>query len=425
MDSSTDRDEIAHRAAARVADIAASTSAQLDDVSRVLQVELAESIVELRGDQLMLDLLYASVESNVRTFFHAAQYGVAMESVEAPRPAVEYARRLAQREISSNALLRAYRLGQRRVLDWVAGELAAVEPDGRVSFAALQMLQDTAFAYIDRVSEQVVDEYEIERERWLANRSTIRAATLTALLAGEEVDGAVAERVLGHRLRQDHLGLVLWADERTASTGPLERLGQLIGAVAHELGSESTPLFVPQDHALGWGWVPIRAGTTVDADAVARVLRETGGGVRAALGAVHGGLAGFRTTHDEALRAHQVAVVAGDRAAPVTSYATPGVRAAAILVQDLAPARELVASTLGDLARDDEGARRLRDTLTVFLQENQSYVATAAKVHLHKNTVKYRVDKALQLRGRPVGDDRFDLELALVACRWLGAAVLP
>lgn len=425
MESSTDPDQIARRAATRVADIAASTSAQLDDVARVLQVELADSIPELRGDHLMLELLYASVESNVRTFFHAAQYGVAMDSVEAPRPAVEYARRLAQREISSNALLRAYRLGQRRVLDWVAGRLAAVEPDGRVSFAALRMLQETAFAYIDRVSEQVVDEYEVERERWLANRSTIRAAMLSAVLAGDEVDVATAERVLGHRLRQEHLGLVLWADERTASTGPLERLGQLIGAVALELGSESTPLFVPQDHALGWGWVPLRSGADVDPVAVARVLRGAGGDVRAALGAVHGGLAGFRATHGEALRAHQVAVVAGSRAGQVTSYSAPGVRAAAVLAEDLAVARELVVSMLGDLARDDESAERLRETLTVFLQENQSYVATAAKVHLHKNTVKYRVDKAIQLRGRPVEDDRFDVELALAACRWLGSAVLP
>jgi DNA-binding PucR family transcriptional regulator len=98
---------------------------------------------------------------------------------------------------------------------------------------------------------------------------------------------------------------------------------------------------------------------------------------------------------------------------------------AAILAGDLTTARDLVTSMLGGLARDDEGVERLRDTLTVFLQENQSFVATAAKVHLHKNTVKYRVDKAVRLRGRPLEEDRFDLELALVACRWLGSAVLP
>jgi hypothetical protein len=421
----SDREEIARRAAARVADVAAASGARLDEVARLLQAELADSIPELRGDQLMLDLLHASVESNVKTFFHIARYEVPVDTVKAPWPAVEYARRLAQRDISSNALLRAYSLGHRRALEWVAGELAGVEPDGRISFAALQMLQDAAFAYIDRVSEQVVAEYETERERWLAHRNTLRTATLSALLAGEAVDVATAEQVLGYRLRQEHLGLVLWADERTGSTGPLERLGQLAGRMAQEVGAEAPPLFVPRDHSLGWGWVPLPAGASIDLDRLARCLGGTGDGVKAAIGAAGAGPAGFRATHRQAVQAHRVAVVGADRAHRVTSFTAPGLPVAAILAGDLTTARDLVTSMLGGLARDDEGVERLRDTLTVFLQENQSFVATAAKVHLHKNTIKYRVDKAVRLRGRPLEEDRFDLELALAACRWLGSAVLP
>lgn len=416
-------DDVARRASSLVAEVAAAATGRLDAVAHALHQELAAAIPELRGDQLMLDLLFASVESNVTTFFHVARYGVGMDTVEAPWPAVQYARRLAQRGISSNALLRAYRLGQRRVLGWLADELAAIEPDGRVSFAALQMLQDSAFTYIDRVSEQVVAEYETERERWLANRNTLRAASLGALLAGDEVDVAAGEQALGYRLRQAHLGFVLWAAE-DASSSPLQRVGQLLTTIAEELGAESAPLFVPQDRALGWGWVPAPPAADLDLEGVARVLRDAGGDVRAAVGGVGSGLAGFRQTHREAVLAHRVAVVGAGRAPHVTSYTDAGVRAAAILAHDLPLARELVASALGDLARDDEGAERLRETLAVFLRENRSYVATAEKVHLHKNTVKYRVDKAVELRGRPVEDDRFDLELALVACRWLGPAVL-
>lgn len=43
---------------------------------------------------------------------------------------------------------------------------------------------------------------------------------------------------------------------------------------------------------------------------------------------------------------------------------------------------------------------------------------------LHKNSVKYRVERALEQRGRPLGDDRIDVELALVACHWLGDVLL-
>jgi DNA-binding PucR family transcriptional regulator len=43
---------------------------------------------------------------------------------------------------------------------------------------------------------------------------------------------------------------------------------------------------------------------------------------------------------------------------------------------------------------------------------------------MHKNSVKYRVEKAEQERGRPIRGDHLDVELALHACHWLGHAVL-
>ena len=43
---------------------------------------------------------------------------------------------------------------------------------------------------------------------------------------------------------------------------------------------------------------------------------------------------------------------------------------------------------------------------------------------LHKNTVQYRIRKAQESLGRPVGDNRHDVELALRASHWLGSSVL-
>lgn len=43
---------------------------------------------------------------------------------------------------------------------------------------------------------------------------------------------------------------------------------------------------------------------------------------------------------------------------------------------------------------------------------------------MHFNTVKYRVGRALERRGRPLGDDRLDIEMALLLCQWYAAAVL-
>jgi hypothetical protein len=43
---------------------------------------------------------------------------------------------------------------------------------------------------------------------------------------------------------------------------------------------------------------------------------------------------------------------------------------------------------------------------------------------LHKNTVQYRIRKAEESLGRPVGANRHNVELALQASRWLGSSVL-
>jgi DNA-binding PucR family transcriptional regulator len=86
--------------------------------------------------------------------------------------------------------------------------------------------------------------------------------------------------------------------------------------------------------------------------------------------------------------------------------------------------RAWVLSTLAGLATDDEHHARLRDTLLTFLQTGGSYKATAERLVLHKNTVQYRIRKAEESLGRPVGENRPDVELALRASHWLGSAVL-
>jgi DNA-binding PucR family transcriptional regulator len=86
--------------------------------------------------------------------------------------------------------------------------------------------------------------------------------------------------------------------------------------------------------------------------------------------------------------------------------------------------RAWVIETLGALADDDGHHSMLRDTLRVFLQESGSFVAAAERLTLHKNTVRYRVGKAEESLGRPVGEDRLQIELALLASQWLGPAVL-
>ena len=57
-------------------------------------------------------------------------------------------------------------------------------------------------------------------------------------------------------------------------------------------------------------------------------------------------------------------------------------------------------------------------------RENGSFKATAERLVLHKNTVQYRIRKAEESLGHPIGENRLNVELALLASHWLDAAVL-
>ena len=86
--------------------------------------------------------------------------------------------------------------------------------------------------------------------------------------------------------------------------------------------------------------------------------------------------------------------------------------------------RAWVLSTLAGLATDDEHHARRRDTLLAFLRSGGSYKTTAEQLMMHKNTVQYRIRKAEESLGRPVSDNRQNVELALEASHWLGSYVL-
>lgn len=417
--------EIRAQAEVRVRAVARTLGTRLTALGAALHAELADSIPELRSDSMMLELLHASVESNIETFLHLAQHSIAIDHISPPPAAVAYAHRLAQRGTSSNALVRAYRLGQRRILDLAFGEIASQEPSIEVAYEAVRLMHDMGFLYIDHVSEQVVAEYESARERWLANRNTVRATMLTAVIEGHQVDAASAESALGYRLRQHHLGAVLWDGGRSGSTVDLRRLETIASLISEAVGGVGQPLFLPQDRSQAWAWIPLgRATTDVGVPEIRRAISAAAGPIRVALGTVGAGMQGFRTSHLEAVKAHTVATLAEDRAGQVTAFAEPGVRAAALLTRDIASARSLVADVLGPLAADDEAIERLRETLLVFLSQAGSYRTAGDMLHVHRNTVKYRVDRAIEVRGRDLTDDRFNLELALLACRWLGRSVL-
>lgn len=376
-------------------------------------------IPELPADLVLIEMLEGSTGSNLEMLAHVFRGHVQISDVQAPPAAVEYARRLAQRGTAPSALLRAYRLGQQLVLRWAGEQIGNRPISPELALATSQLLMETSFEYIDRVSESVMGAYQDERERWLANRSAVQREMVDTVLRGDRVEVTAAEAALGYRLRQQHLGLVLWA--RSADVG-LANAERLVVRIAQRIGSGARPLYVPRDRQTAWCWLAIGRGGDVDLAAIEETLRNEEG-VQVAVGLPDAGEQGFRATHLGAAAAHRVATL-GEHGVPVISYGEQEVRAAAMLLDDLPGARRMVARTLGELAANTRAAQRMRETLLAFVQDRESYVATAARLHLHKNTVKYRIDRALEARGKPLHAEQLDLQLALIGCAWLGPELL-
>jgi GGDEF-like domain/PucR C-terminal helix-turn-helix domain len=411
-----------------VAEVAGRLHERMADASSIIFRSLENQIPELRGDVALVELLGTSVEGNVDTLLHALRHDIAVERVEAPTAALEYARRLAQHGVPVNALVRAYRLGQRQMNELVFGELRAMDIPEATRVAVIEAITATMFEYIDWMSQQVVGVYEDERERWLENQNSLRALRVREVLAANKaVDVDAATTAIRYPLRWHHVGLIMWYPDPGTEGDDLARLQRFLRELGEAAGAGAVPLFVAADRSCGWGWLPYRA---VAADAVEKVRRfaqTRPDSPSVAIGKMAGGIEGFRRSHRQAWEARGVALIRkrpNPSTPTVIAASDPGLSVVARLGGDVADTREWVAAVLGDLAGDNENDARLRETLRMYLGCGASYKVAAEELNMHFNSVKYRVGRAVERRGREIGSDRLEIELALLACHWYGSAVL-
>ena len=400
-------------------------SERLGEITRAIQQRLIADVPELRDDSALVELLGASVEGNVDMVFHGLRYQIPIDKMKPPTAALEYSRRMAQRGVPMNPLVRAYRLGHELLLEFGRDEITDAGLDPRMSLAVFERMTAETFRYVDWISQEVVVEYERERERWLDNRNSARAVRVREVLAATDVDLDAITAAIRYPMRRIHLGLVLWLPEQTAQGDELVRLEGFLRELTESLQTQGSPLFVAADRVSGWGWIPLDPAAADTAVAgVRRFVANHDDLPSVALGSPLPGVEGFRRSHRQAQRARNVVLAAGADAASVTAADDPGLAAAALLGNDLEEARAWVREVLGPLSSDTENDARLRETLRVFLHHGASYKAAADQLNLHFNSVKYRVQRAVERRGRPIGEDRLDVELALLVCHWFGDAVL-
>jgi DNA-binding PucR family transcriptional regulator len=397
-----------------LASIAATLLPDTATVSKALTDRILAMEPALAEDSELIDALYVSVSENVDQLTGTLRDGPLPAETPAPAGALTYARLLARRNIPMAVLLRAYRVGQAQYHQLAMAEIAQLAPDADAAAATATLLSEVTFAYVDRTSEDVMEAYQAERDAWVQNRAAPRAAQVVALLDGDAVDLADAERILGYPLDGAHVGAVFWSDEGAVTDA--SGLEREVARLTEQFAVPRPALVVPLQANTVAAWFPRR-----------NLVRpawpcSTESSLRLALGDPAAGPEGFALTHRQAVAARAVAEFAdAKRRRAVTAWSAVG--PVALMCADRNQLAVWVQATLGGLGTADDNMERLRETLLLFLG-NRSFTTTAREQHLHKNTIQYRVKRAEDALGRPLEEHRDDIELALRVCHWVGTPVL-
>jgi hypothetical protein len=300
---------------------------------------------------------------------------------------------------SLDALLAAYRLGAR--VAWrrlaAAGEEAELEP------AVLYSVAEAMFAYIDELSGESIEGYTSEQAA-AAGEAQRRRRRLAALLVQDPpADRAAVEAAAAE---------AGWSIPRRLAALAIE--GEDADRLAARLGAEA--LVAPAPPAAG---EPVVSALVPDPGGPGRQAEFTAaiGGRRAAMGpalpwrqaslSFARALATLRLAQEGTIEAPEDGLLLADDN-----------RLAILLGMDRRLAADIADAALEPLGGETDLSRqRLTATLDAWLRGRGRTEEVARALHVHPQTVRYRLARLRELFGDRLEDPegRFELEVALRA----------
>jgi DNA-binding PucR family transcriptional regulator len=289
-------------------------------------------------------------------------------------------------------------------------------PDNQQS-EAMRIVSEQLFDYIDEFSGSMASEYLNERDRWVTSAAAAREEVVRNLLEGKTSEPGPASAALNYDLSRQHIAVLLWFQPVHARADAAELQRVAVDVLRHWGCSQQ--LLVPIGRSRLWAW-----GSRLELPprpSIASYVPERRD-VRLAHGLPADGAAGFRSSHREAEAAERFMRSRTDSGAWAISYGD--VELMALLTADLPAAQVFVRRELGPLAAPGGQTADLRETLLTYLEEQNSPRAAAGRLHVSRNTVSYRVNRAEELLGPEWRRRRHELQTALLLVRELGEAVL-
>jgi hypothetical protein len=336
------------------------------------------------------------IEQAVKSFLEAIERGERPESATA-----EVWRRLGEAEFqagrSLDALRAAWRTGTRAA--WRgAAELGA---EAGVPTPIVIALAEAIFVYTDELGTDVIEGYLRVQSDEAGERERRRRRLASLLLDSDDHDPEGIARAAE---------LARWPLPQSLAV--LALAGETPGAITRRLDAE---VLAGADRDGAWLVIPDPDGPRRGA-----ALRRALAGADAALGPTvapreaHRSLRWARMTLDLIARG----AIPSEHPTRTTEHL-----ASVALLHDEQLALALATETLKAFdGLPDAERERLLETLAAWLAHQRHTPAVAAALHVHPQTVRYRVAKLRELLGETLDspDRRFELELALRVRRALG-----
>jgi DNA-binding PucR family transcriptional regulator len=362
---------------------------------------------EVAADPALVAEMRVSTRSQFQVFLSLLER--AEQEVLLPPQAIDFALSLARRQLEIGVLLKVYRVGAAAVWDYFARVAAEVPEDGPDRFDVLVYLWEHGGTWLNEAIERLIGVFNDEREASLGGALARKVETVHALIRGDRVPIDAATTDLGYPLRGLQTAIVLWSEEADfGQTDPLNVLSAMATAIASTAAARS--LTVPAGRSELWCWLASRS--VPDPEEMRDVVLglDQTHHVRVAVGSTLAGVAGFRASHREAVEAQRLALALPE-AAQFTAY--HDVELACLVAGNEPGVRLLIERELGGLGDPERGLDRLRETIATYLACGASVEQTAARLIVHKNTIRYRLTQAEELIGHPLTERRTEIALAL------------
>jgi DNA-binding PucR family transcriptional regulator len=377
-------------------------------VSQEIAEKLGSQLTEIGQGSAAFTVLQSGIQSAVLAMLTAVRLG-AVPSSRASEGSRDSARVCVELGVELGTVLAAVRRAHALTVERFMQGCRALAPKDKLPehFASIS---EVCFAFVDQLADDLTRLHAEELQQWHDNPHAERLALVERLLAGEEVDPAMAAEILRYEIRfRHHIAVCVWhCDDNGKARDELEDTA--LQFLRTNEAAQTLIIQQPDSSILAWG----NSRTPLTGPPPTPVYLDAR--VRLSVGSAGHDFEGFRSAAAQAREAQEIVKRLPGLADPVYSFEQ--VSLIGLLSRDVEKAQRFVRAELGRLADDDETNIRLLETLDVYL-DSHSPQTVAQQLFVARNTVTYRLHKVEELLGRSISLRQPQLRAAILLARGL------